>query len=249
MCGICGEIVLTASERVTPDALMAMRAALVHRGPDGAGLFLNDDRSAGLAFRRLAVIDLSPAADQPMSSADGAIQIVFNGEIYNFKELRAELIARGYTFRTQSDTEAIIHLYEEHGAAFVDHLRGMFAIALWDGRTGRLILARDRLGKKPLYWRLAGDRLTYGSELKAILEDPDAGRVVDRAALALYLHYQYVPAPWSILQGVAQLPAASILVWNGGEPTVSRYWAPDYERCIAWNGRHRPQSLRHGRHH
>lgn len=226
MCGIAGIATREGLRDTDPGLVDRMLQSLAHRGPDDQ--YMRGDTKAMLGARRLSIIDLD-GGRQPLSDESGLILAAQNGEIYNYIELRADLERQGHIFQTHSDTETIVHLYEEHGAAFVDHLRGMFAIALWDGRTGRLILARDRLGKKPLYWRLAGDRLTYGSELKAILEDPEAGRVVDRAALELYLHYQYVPAPWSILQGVAQLPAASILVWDGGEPTVSRYWAPDYE--------------------
>jgi len=181
-----------------------------------------------LGARRLSIIDLE-GGRQPLDDESGLILATQNGEIYNYIELRDDLERRGHTFKSRSDTETIVHLYEEHGTSFVDHLRGMFAIAIWDGRTGRLVLARDRLGKKPLYWRLAGDRLTYGSELKAVLEDPAVERVVDRDALALYLQYQYVPAPWSILRGFAQLPAAGILTWDGGTPEVRRYWTPTYE--------------------
>ena len=144
-------------------------------------------------------------------------------------ELRADLERRGHTLTTAGDTETIVHLYEEYGTRFVEHLRGMFAIAIWDGRTGRLVLARDRLGKKPLYWRLAAGRLTYGSELKSIMADPDLERVVDREALDLYLQHQYVPSPWTILEGVNKLPPASVLTWDGGEPHIERYWSPSYE--------------------
>ena len=172
MCGICGELVLAPGERVTREALQSMRETLEHRGPDGAGLFLNDDRSAGLAFRRLRIIDLSPAADQPMANADGSIQIVFNGEIYNFKELRAELAARGHRFRTQSDTETIIYLYEDEGSDAFRRLDGMFALGIWDARQRRLVLARDRAGKKPLFMYRDRRRLAFASEIKALFAHP-----------------------------------------------------------------------------
>ena len=151
-----------------------------------------------------------------------------NGEIYNYVELRADLERRGHVFRTHGDTETIAHLYEEFGPTFVTHLRGMFAIAIWDGRLGRLLLARDRLGKKPIYWRLKDGRLTYGSELKTILVEGGFERIVDRSALEMYLQYQYVPAPSSILQGVNKLAPACVLVWEGGEPRIERYWDPQY---------------------
>src|SRR5262245_26745067 len=167
MCGICGELVFGANARVSRDALCTMRTALEHRGPDGAGVYLSDDGTAGLAFRRLAIIDLSAAADQPMANEDGSIHIVFNGEIYNFKELREYLLARGHRFRTQSDTESIIHLYEERGLAAFRDLDGMFAIAIWDRRERRLVLARDRAGKKPLFVYRDSSRIAFASEIKS----------------------------------------------------------------------------------
>ncbi len=225
MCGIAGIATHDGLRDDDPALVDRMLRSLAHRGPDDQ--YMQGDGRAMLGARRLSIIDLE-GGRQPQTDESGLILASQNGEIYNFVELREELLREGHTFTTRSDTETIVHLYEEHGPAFVEHLRGMFAIAIWDGRSGRLILARDRLGKKPLYWHLAHGRLTYGSELKAILEDPDLDRVVDRDALALYLHYQYVPAPWSIMTGVAQLPAASILVWDGGDPQVTRYWSPAY---------------------
>jgi asparagine synthase (glutamine-hydrolysing) len=225
MCGIAG---LATGDGLRPDdraMVDRMLRSLAHRGPDDQNQE-GDDR-AMLGSRRLAIIDLE-GGRQPQRDESGLILATQNGEIYNYIELKADLERRGHRFQTVSDTETIVHLYEEYGASFVDHLRGMFAIAIWDGRTGRLVLARDRLGKKPLYWRLAGGRLTYGSELKAILEDPSVERVVDRDALDLYFQHQYIPSPWTILRGVAKLPPASILIWDGGQPTIERYWMPDY---------------------
>ena len=215
MCGIAGIATVDGLRGEDPRLVDRMLQSLAHRGPDDQ--YMRGDGKALLGARRLSIIDLQ-GGRQPLSDESGQILVTQNGEIYNYVELRTELERRGHRFRTQSDTETIVHLYEEHGTAFVDHLRGMFAVAIWDGRSGRLVLARDRLGKKPLYWRLARGRLSYGSELKAILEDPDTDREVNREALALYLQYQYVPAPWSILRGVAQLPAAGILTWDGGDP-------------------------------
>jgi asparagine synthase (glutamine-hydrolysing) len=226
MCGIAG---IAASGGVggdDPRLVDRMLHSLAHRGPDDHSVHVED--RAILGSRRLSIIDLA-GGRQPLSDESGRIQATQNGEIYNYVELRAELEAKGHRFRTRSDTETLAHLYEEHGPDFVQHLRGMFAIALWDGREGRLVLARDRLGKKPLYWRFAGGRLTYGSELKAILQDPTVEREVDRDALAAYLQFQYVPAPRTILHGVNTLPAAGILVWDGGEPRVQRYWTPAFE--------------------
>lgn len=229
MCGIAGVATRDGLRGGDPQLVDRMLQSLAHRGPDDQ--FMLGDGKAMLGTRRLSIIDLS-GGRQPLSDESGLILATQNGEIYNYVELKDELERRGHVFKTKSDTETIVHLYEEHGTSFVDHLRGMFAVAIWDGRTSRLVLARDRLGKKPLYWRLAGGRLTYGSELKAVLEDPTVERVVDREALALYLQYQYVPAPWSILRGVGQLPAAGILTWDGGTPEVRRYWSPAYEPKI-----------------
>lgn len=226
MCGIAGVATRDGLREGDSQLVDRMLRSLAHRGPDDQ--FMLGDRKAMLGARRLSIIDLE-GGRQPLDDESGLILATQNGEIYNYIELRDDLERRGHAFKSRSDTETIVHLYEEYGTSFVDHLRGMFAIAIWDGRTGRLVLARDRLGKKPLYWRLAGDRLTYGSELKAVLEDPAVERVVDRDALALYLQYQYVPAPWSILRGFAQLPAAGILIWDGGTPDVRRYWTPTYE--------------------
>jgi asparagine synthase (glutamine-hydrolysing) len=228
MCGIAGLATRDGLREDDPQLVDRMLRSLAHRGPDDQFMLDDGERRTMLGTRRLAIIDLS-GGRQPLTDESGLILASQNGEIYNYVELNEDLERRGHVFRTKSDTETIVHLYEEYGTSFVDHLRGMFAIAIWDGRTGRLVLARDRLGKKPLYWRLADGRLTYGSELKAVLEDPTAERVVDRDALALYLQYQYVPAPWSILRGVHQLPPAGILTWDGGTPDVRRYWTPAYE--------------------
>jgi asparagine synthase (glutamine-hydrolysing) len=226
MCGIAGVATRDGLSEGDSQLVDRMLRSLEHRGPDDQ--FMLGDGKAMIGARRLSIIDLE-GGRQPLDDESGLILATQNGEIYNYIELMDDLKRRGHVFKTRSDTETIVHLYEEYGTAFVEHLRGMFAVAIWDGRTGRLVLARDRLGKKPLYWRLAGDRLAYGSELKAILEDPTIERVVDREALALYLQHQYVPAPWSILSGFAQLPAAGILVWEGGTPDVRRYWTPSYE--------------------
>ena len=182
---------------------------------------------AVIGARRLSIIDLDTGR-QPLTNEDGSVVVSQNGEIYSYIELRDRLIKDGHTFHTKGDTETIAHAYEAYGPAFVNELHGMFAIALWDARRRRLVLARDRLGKKPLYWRLHDGRLTWGSELKAIVQDPSLDRRVDRDGLAQFLHYGYVPAPITILDGVQKLPPASVLTWDGGEPTIERYWMPDY---------------------
>lgn len=226
MCGIAGIAALDRLRSDDPQLVDRMLESLAHRGPDDK-FQLGDDRAL-LGARRLSIIDLD-GGRQPLTDESGLIIATQNGEIYNHVELRNDLEQRGHVFRTRSDTEVIVHLYEEFGTEFVQHLRGMFAIAIWDGRLARLVLARDRLGKKPLYWRVSGQRLAYGSELKALLEDKSLPRIVDRDALALFLQYQYVPAPHSIFEGVAKLPPATVLTWAGGEPTLDRYWRPTYE--------------------
>jgi asparagine synthase (glutamine-hydrolysing) len=225
VCGIAGIATRDGLSVSDPALVDRMLVTLAHRGPDDQ--YACGDTHAWLGARRLSIIDLDTGR-QPLTNETGDILVSQNGEIYNYVELRDLLLRLGHQFRTKGDTEVIAHLYEEYGERFVDHLRGMFAIALWDKRSRRLVLARDRLGKKPLYWRLSQGRLSYGSELKALLEDQTLERVVDRRSLALFLQYQYVPAPRTILSGVAKLPPASILVWDGGEPVITRYWNPEY---------------------
>lgn len=226
MCGIAGIATRDGVRESDSSMVDAMLRSLAHRGPDDQ--YMAGDTKAWLGARRLSIIDLE-GGRQPLTDESGLILATQNGEIYNYIELRDDLERRGHVFQTRSDTETIVHLYEEHGTEFVQQLRGMFAIAIWDGRLNRLVLSRDRLGKKPLYWRLANGRLTYGSELKAILQDPDVERVVDQEALDLYFQHLYVPAPWTVLCGVAKLPPASTLVWDGNDPTIERYWTPSYE--------------------
>ncbi|MEV4187103.1 asparagine synthase-related protein, partial [Streptosporangium canum] len=201
-----------------------MCETIAHRGPDGSGLHV--EPSAVLGMRRLAVVDMA-GGGQPVYSEDGTIVAVFNGEIYNFAELRAELLARGHRLTTNGDSECLVHLYEEHGDAFVHRLRGMFAFALWDGRGRRLLLARDRVGKKPLYWGMRSGSLRFASELKALVRDPRWRGEIDPVALHHYLTFQYVPAPWSIFEGIGKLPPGSTLVWQDGRVHVNRYWRLD----------------------
>lgn len=226
MCGIAGIATKDGLEEGDDRLADAMLRSLAHRGPDDQ--HVRATHRAIIGSRRLAIIDLA-GGRQPLTEESGLITASQNGEIYNYVELREEMLRKGHRFATHSDTETIAHLYEEYGTSFASHLRGMFAIAIWDERRGRLVLARDRLGKKPLYWRLANGRLTYGSELKAILQDAAVERQIDRAALSMYLEYQYVPAPYSILEGVEKLRPASVLWWDGNEPTIEQYWTPRYE--------------------
>ncbi len=223
MCGITG-IVDVTGRPVDGALLRTMTTVIAHRGPDGDDIVCRG--SAGLGHRRLAIIDLV-TGDQPMVSDDGLIRITFNGEIYNFRELRRDLEARGAKFRTESDTEVILRAYEAHGPECVQRLRGMFAFAILDERARRLVLARDRAGIKPLVYAWDGRRLLFASEIKAILEDPSVGRDLDLDALGEYLTFHYVPAPRTIFTAIRKLPPASTLVLSldGGEPVVSRYWS------------------------
>lgn len=222
MCGVAG-IVSTSSPDL--EQVRAMCRTIAHRGPDGEGYHV-DDRAA-LGMRRLAIIDVA-GGDQPVYNEDRTVAAVFNGEIYNFRELRGKLTARGHRFTTDGDTEVLVHLYEEHGDDLVGHLRGMFAFAVWDTTRRRLLLARDRVGKKPLYYRQAGSSLAFASELKALVVDPSVPREVDPVALHHYLTYQYVPAPWSIYRGVSKVPPGHLLVWEEGEARLRRYWKLDF---------------------
>lgn len=225
MCGICGLVSLTgdAAERTV---LEEMNGSLVHRGPDSDGVFL--DGGLGIAARRLAIIDLE-TGDQPLTNEDGSVVVVQNGEIYNFRELRARLVASGHAFRTQGDTEVIAHLYEERGPRFAEALRGMFAIAVWDARRQRLVLARDRFGIKPLYYRLVGGSFSFASELKALLRQPNVSREIDEDAVEAFLAFSFVPAPLSIFREIRKLVPGSVLVLDardGSEPVVERYATP-----------------------
>ena len=221
MCGIAGIVSVNS-----PDAALVRRMcdALVHRGPDGSG-FHCDERAA-LGMRRLAIIDVA-GSRQPLYNEDRTVAAVFNGEIYNFPELRDKLDRRGHRLSTSGDSECLVHLYEDYGDDLVHHLRGMFAFAIWDGAKRRLLLARDRVGKKPLYWRADGTSLAFGSELKSLVADPAVSRQIDPVALHHYLTYQYVPAPWSIYAGIQKLPPGHLLSWQDGVVKVSPYWRLD----------------------
>ncbi|MGB2951832.1 MAG: asparagine synthase (glutamine-hydrolyzing) [Gaiellaceae bacterium] len=226
MCGICG-LLSTANDRIDPGLLDRMNQTLFHRGPDSGGLHVDD--GVGLAARRLSIIDLE-GGDQPIANEDRTVWVVQNGEIYNYQELREELAAAGHRLSTRSDTEVHVHLYEEHGPRYVERLRGMFAVALWDARARRLMLARDRFGIKPLYYRLENGVLSFASELKALLCQPDFSREVDLDALEAFLDYAVVPAPLTIFRQARKLPAGHILVWSdrdaGERLTMERYARP-----------------------
>jgi asparagine synthase (glutamine-hydrolysing) len=241
MCGIAGVIDVEGRRPDDERLVDGMLRALAHRGPDDQHA-LSDDHSV-IGARRLSIIDVE-GGRQPLTDEHGRFVITNNGEIYNYLELAAPLRAAGHRFASHGDTETAVHLYEERGDRFVEALRGMYALAVWDRTRRRLTLVRDRLGKKPLYWRFDGSRLAYASELKALLQDPETPRDVDRVALAQYLEYGYVPAPRTIIEGIHKLPPGSILTFEGGEPEVHRYWSPpvrvaeerpfeeDLERCL-----------------
>ena len=221
MCGIAG-FVNREGEGADPGILARMTATIAHRGPDGDGHWCRGP--AALGHRRLSIIDVGGGA-QPMSNEDGSAWITFNGEIYNDPALRARLLARGHTFRNLSDTEGIVHLYEDEGLDFARHLNGMFALGIWDEPRQRLVLARDRMGQKPLFYaETSRGTLVFGSEPKALLAHPEVSRGLDPAGLARYLFYEYIPGPDSIWSGMKKLPPGHILVRERGVTTVSRFW-------------------------
>ncbi|HEU4403533.1 MAG TPA: asparagine synthase (glutamine-hydrolyzing) [Candidatus Polarisedimenticolia bacterium] len=228
MCGICGVFEFGSGERpVDEKILLQMRDTLTHRGPDDAGLYISPDGRLGFGHRRLSIIDLSPAGRQPMSNEDGSIWITFNGEIYNHAGLRAELEAKGHRYRSRTDTETLVHLYEEEGPDFVRRIEGDFAIALWDGRRQELLMARDRLGVKPLYYAVLPGTVLFGSEIKAILAHPRMSRRIDLAALYHYLTFIVAPAPRTLFQGVHKLPPATrVVVSRDGLIRSDAYWDP-----------------------
>ncbi|HUP42695.1 MAG TPA: asparagine synthase (glutamine-hydrolyzing) [Thermoanaerobaculia bacterium] len=221
MCGIAGVARADRTARIEPELLAAMAAVIAHRGPDDEGFHFAG--GVGLAHRRLSIIDVGNGR-QPLANEDGSVVVVFNGEIYNYAELTAGLEARGHRFRTRSDTETIVHRYEERGAGCVEDFRGMFAFALWDEPRRRLLLARDRLGIKPLYYYAAPGLLVFGSEIKSLLEHPEVPRELDPEALELYLALRYVPGPRTLFRGIQKLQPGHLLVWDDGELHIRRYW-------------------------
>jgi asparagine synthase (glutamine-hydrolysing) len=223
MCGITGKV--SRNGRVDAELLARMCAVLEHRGPDSRGIHVKD--GIGLGVQRLRVIDLEKG-DQPIFNEDGSVVVVFNGEIYNYRELRADLLRAGHRFSTEGDTEVLVHLYEDHGAGLVRFLRGMFAFALWDEREKRMLLGRDRVGKKPLFYYERNGEMWFGSEAKAILQDPSVPREPDYAAIDAYLKYQYVPHPLSSFAGMRKLPPAHTLSWQNGSSRIARYWKLSY---------------------
>jgi asparagine synthase (glutamine-hydrolysing) len=226
MCGICGVVSFQPESPVDPFILQRMNGSIRHRGPDDEGYY--QDSQASLAMRRLSIIDLH-TGQQPISNESGNIWVVYNGEIYNFQAVRAELEQRGHVFKTQTDTEIIVHAYEEYGDDCVKHFNGMFAIALWDARKRRLFLARDRVGVKPLYYWAGQDKLVFGSELKAVVLHPDVPRQTNLAAVDLFLALEYVPAPHTIYEGIFKLLPGHTLVVENGRLQITQYWEVPYE--------------------
>jgi asparagine synthase (glutamine-hydrolysing) len=221
MCGICGKLNFDRDERVPQSLLKAMADSILHRGPDDDGYYASGQ--IGLGFRRLSIIDLA-GGHQPLSNEDGTIWIVFNGEIYNFQELREGLLKKGHTFRTKTDTEVIVHLYEEYGEAGIESLRGMFAFAIWDQNQKKLLLARDRIGIKPLYYGLTPHSLVFGSEMKAILRDPEVKREILPSTIDRFLTFGYVPGEETLLRGIYKLPPGSFMIVKNGKTEIKQYW-------------------------
>jgi asparagine synthase (glutamine-hydrolysing) len=248
MCGICGEIDFS-KQGIRMETLRRMCDVIAHRGPDDEGILLirgnqyseinpphslpawTDGAEVALGHRRLSIIDLSAAAHQPMCNEDKSIWIVFNGEIYNFQEIREGLEKKGHLFRSKSDTEVILHAYEEWGVECLNHFRGMFAFAIWDSNLQRLFLARDRVGKKPLVYFSRNGQFAFASEIKALLQIPWVEQKINHVALHHYLTYQYVPSPDTIFEGIKKLPPAHYLLYDrDGTPKIERYWKLNFNR-------------------
>ncbi|KPK75372.1 MAG: hypothetical protein AMJ89_04625 [candidate division Zixibacteria bacterium SM23_73] len=229
MCGICGILNITGDGKIDSDQLKKMTDVIIHRGPDDVGYYIKDN--IGLGIRRLSIIDLV-TGHQPISNEDQSIWIVLNGEIYNFLELKDNLIKKGHRFRTKTDTEVIVHLYEEYGTECVKHLRGMFCFALWDDNHKRLVLAKDRIGIKPLYYAICQNQLIFGSEIKSILQHPLFEREIDLDALKDYFTFLYIPAPKTIFSGISKLLPGHILVQEDKKLTIKKYWELKYETSL-----------------
>lgn len=247
MCGICGFVTDKGGGDDLAAILATMTRTLAHRGPDGQGAFFDGFETgggAGLGHRRLAIIDLA-TGDQPIFNESRTLAIVFNGEIYNFQALRADLERRGHRFATNSDTEVIVHLYEDFGPACVTRLAGMFALAIWDAKSRELFLARDRFGKKPLYYAILGETIVFGSEPKALLTWPALPWEMDATAVAHYLTLQHVPEPLTGFRGIKSLPSAHTLLWRNGRVRHSRYWELEYLPKLAGSAEDLAEELRH----
>ncbi len=221
MCGICGQLNFASGEPVDVRTIRRMADSITHRGPDDDGYFVSGP--IGLGFRRLSIIDLA-GGHQPMFNAENTVCVVFNGEIYNFKELRVELEQLGYSFRTNCDTEVIVHGYREWGTDVFNHLNGMFGLAIWDVKKKRLIVARDAMGIKLVYYRISGNQLTFGSEIRAILAAQDSRTEVDPLALSMFLRFRYTPSPLTVFQGIRKLASGTMLVVENGRCREERWY-------------------------
>ena len=220
MCGICG-----AFGKTDEQTIEQMCSAMIHRGPDESGVFC--DERAGIGSRRLSIVDVS-GGRQPLHNEDGTIHVVCNGEIYNYPDVRKRLLAKGHTLETQSDSEAIIHLYEEMGVECLKELRGMFGLALWDSRKGRMLIARDRLGIKPLYYTEVDGKLVFGSEIKAVLEHPNVPRTMNPLAVDAYLTLEYVPGPLTMFEGIHKLMPGHYILADSAGIRIERYWDVEF---------------------
>jgi asparagine synthase (glutamine-hydrolysing) len=241
MCGICGILSADPSRPCDPEIVERMREAMVHRGPDEGRTFI--DGSVALASRRLSIIDLA-AGQQPMPNEDRSIWLVFNGEIYNSVELRTACLRRGHTVRTRSDTEVILHLYEDFGRDCVHHLNGMFAFAIWDSRTATALLARDRLGIKPLYYTTTPSSLLFASEIKSLLAHPEVIARVDASAIDEFMTYGFVQTPRTMFSNISRLPEGHTLTWSRDGWTVDRYWDLSFTPDVSRSERRTAQELR-----
>jgi len=241
MCGIVGIVERDLTRPVAAGDVERMVRTLNHRGPDEEGSVLLP--GVGLAMRRLAIVDIA-GGQQPFANEDSSMQVVANGEIYNFQAVKDELIARGHHFRSRSDVEVLVHAYEEYGETFLDRIRGMFALALWDGRRRALVAARDRAGEKPLYYTVTPHGLRLASEIKALLTRPEVDRTLDHEALDQFLTYEYIIAPRTIFKAIHKLPAAHYLVYKDGEVTVKRYWDAADVQVRAWTEAEAADALR-----
>lgn len=224
MCGIYGYV--SSRGGIQPEILRRMGDTLRHRGPDDEGEWIqhSEELAVALGHKRLSIIDLTSAAKQPISDEDGKIWLTYNGEIYNFRELRSELAAKGHTFKSTSDGEIIVHLYEEMGAACLERLKGMFAFALWDETQQSLFLARDRIGKKPLHYAIYDGGIAFASEIKALLKHPQVVKEIDLSALNKYLTFEYVPAPATIFKSIKKLEPGHYLSYQNGKSEIKKYW-------------------------
>ncbi|MFC1984802.1 asparagine synthase (glutamine-hydrolyzing) [Chloroflexota bacterium] len=226
MCGICGVFTFNGINfEITQDLVVDMRDTMIHRGPDDSGIYISPDRRIGLGHRRLSIIDLSSAGRQPMCTEDGAVLITYNGEVYNHQRLRNDLEKNGHLYKSLTDTETILHLYEEKGVNCVNDLEGMFAFAIWDSRRRQLFLARDRMGEKPLYYTIQNGQLIFASEIKAILKHPQIKREMDMTALYHYLTFFVTPAPKTLFKGINKVPPGHLMVCDeNGNIQLKQYW-------------------------